>query len=264
MAPGLLKGVIGSAPHPNTYEFNLTSLVWSDELDHNGHGDELMLARLTGTISQPLPWDGLLHWEYTDSYTGVTEGWGTHLYEGESTIDTGIWAPVSPPGTVRTMTITLTRWQKTQKIVDGSHYAPPGGTYVIGSQNSVTGTITTPDFVRPPDPIYTVSMTPDPVVEGETATFHVSVENLLGYIHTIKFRDNWRTEDDIDGRGMWMNEANGGTSQSRERTTMVCCNGDGWLPEAERPEVRTYTAMLWQSTNLRASTTVRLGSAGSE
>ncbi len=256
---------------PNTYEFNLTSLTWSNELGHDGHGDEYMSADFTGTISNTLPWEGLLQWEYTDSYTGVTEWLGTHLYKGESAINGGISGPVSPPGTVRTMTITLKSWRLTQSLQDGHYYAPSGGTYVIGAQTTVTATFTTPDFVRPPDPIYTVSMTPfgggaegSPVTEGDKIMFNISVENILGIYFTLKFRDNWRTVDDVDHSPMWMNPENGGPTQSRERTTMVCCNGDGWLPEAERPEVRTYTAMLWQSTNLRASTTVRLGSAGSE
>ena len=243
----------------NTYEFNLTSLEWSDELGHDGQGYEYMRADFTGTISNPLPWDGLLHYEYTDSYTGVTEGWGTHLYKGASAIDSSIGLPVSPSGTVRTLTIRLTSWQLTQSLVGGHYYAPPGN-YVIGSQTTVSATFTTPEFVRPPDPIYTVSITPDPVVEGEKVMFHVDVQNILGYYFDLKFRDNWRTVDDVDHSPMWMNPENGGPSQSRERTTMVCCHGDGWLPEAERPAVRTYTGYLWQSTNLRASATVNLSS----
>ena len=243
----------------NTYEFNLTGLAWSDEIGHSGSGDEYMKVKLTGTISNPLPWDGLLHWERTDSFEGITEGWGTHLYRGASAIDTWIGVPVSPAGTVRTVTIRLTSWQLTQSLQDGQYYAPPGN-YVIGSQTTVSATITTPEFVRPPDPIYTVSITPDPVVEGEKVMFHVDVQNILGYYFSLKFRDNWRTEDDVDHSAMWMNPENGGPTQSRERTTMVCCNGSGWLPEDERPAVRTYTGYLWQSTSIRASATVNMQS----
>ena len=256
-------------PDPNTYEFNLTDVVWDTELTYGSRGEEYMTADIIGTISNALPWDGLLQYKYTDSYGG-TEWLGTHLYEGESVIDGGIGFSPSPPGTVRTLTITITRFDLTQKIVNGHYYAP-AGTYVIGSQRTASATIITPVFVRPPDPVYTVSMTPFgggaegvPVVEGDKIMFNIAVENIQGIYFTLKFRDNWRTVDDVDHSPMWMNPENGGPTQSRERTTMVCCNGDGWLPEAERPEVRTYTAMLWQSTNLRASTTVRLGSAGSE
>ena len=243
----------------NTYEFNLTGLEWSDELGHDGQGYEYMSANFTGTISNTLPWDGLLHYEYTDSYTGVTEGWGTHLYKGATAINSSIGLQASPAGTVRTLTIRLTSWQITQSLQDGHYYAPPGN-YVIGSQTTVSATVTTPEFVRPPDPIYTVSITPDPVVEGEKVMLHVDVENILGIYFSIKFRDNWRTEDDVDHSPMWMNPENGGPTQSRERTTMVCCNGSGWLPEAERPAVRTYTGYLWQSTIIRASATVNLSS----
>ena len=250
-------------PPQDIYEFNLTSLVWSDELGHDSQGNEYMSANFTGTISATLPWDGLLHYEYTDSYTGITEGWGTHLYKGASAINSSISLQASSAGTVRTLTIRLTSWQTTRNQ-DG--YASSGETYVIGSQDTVADTFTTPDFVRPPAPVYTVSMTPfaggeagAPVVEGDKIMFHIAVENMLGYYFSIKFKDNWRIENDVDHSPMWMNPENGGPVQSRERTTMVCCDGDGWLPEAERPEVRTYTAMLWQSTNLRASTTVRLG-----
>ena len=252
-------------PDPNTYEFNLTGVAWDTELTYGSQGEEYMTADIIGTISNALPWDGLLQYEYTDSYSGTTEWLGTHLYEGESVIDGGIGFSPSPPGTVRTLTITLTRFDFTQKIVDGHYYAP-SATFEIGSQRTATATITTPDFVRPPDPVYTVSMTPfgggeagAPVAEGDKIMFNIAVENIQGIYFTLKFRDNWRTKDDIDQNAMWMNPENGGPVQSRERTTMVCCDGDGWLPEAERPEVRTYTAMLWQSTNLRASTTVRLG-----
>jgi hypothetical protein len=246
-------------PEPNTYEFNLTGLAWSDEIGHSGSGYEYMKVKLTGTISNPLPWDGLLHWERTDSFEGITEGWGTHLYKGASAIDTWIGVPVSPAGTVRTVTIRLTSWQLTQSLQDGQYYAPPGN-YVIGSQTTVSATITTPEFVRPPDPIYTVSITPDPVIEGDKVMFHVDVQNILGYYFSLKFRDNWRTEDDVDHSAMWMNPENGGPTQSRERTTMVCCNGSGWLPEDERPAVRTYTGYLWQSTSIRASATVNMQS----
>ena len=251
---------------PNTYEFNLTDVVWDTELTYGSQGEEYMTADIIGTISNTLPWNGLLQYEYTDSYTGTTEWLGTHLWEGESAIDGGIGFSPSPPGTVRTLTITLKKFDLTQRIVDGSYYAP-SGTYVIGSQRTASATITTPDFVRPPDPIYTVSMTPfaggaegSPVVEGDKVMLHVDVQHIQGIYFSLKFRDNWRTSDDIDQNAMWMNPENGGTTQSRERTTMVCCSGDGWLPEEDRPVIRTYTGNLWQYASIRASATVGLSS----
>ena len=245
---------------PNTYEFNISSLEWSDELHYLSQGDERMVFYVNISVSEPLDWDGLLHMTITENLSGETFGSGTHLYKGQTGKRAGFVTGVSQPGFERTVTVTLNKWQKTQSIVEGSYYAPPGGTFVIGERNTATATFITPEFARPPDPVYTVSVTPDPVTEGDKVMFHVDVQNIQGIYFTLKFRDNWRTADDIDQNAMWMNPENGGPTQSRERTTMVCCNGNGWLPEDERPSVRTYTGYLWQYNNLRASATVGLSS----
>ena len=97
-----------------------------------------------------------------------------------------------------------------------------------------------------------------PVVEGDKVMLHIDVQDIQGIYFSLKFRDNWRTVDDIDQNAMWMNPENGGTTQSRERTTMVCCNGSGWLPEEDRPVIRTYTGNLWQYASIRGSATVDL------
>ena len=245
---------------PNTYEFNIESIEWSDELDYLSQGDERMVFYVNISVSKPLDWEGLLQLTITENLSGETVWSGTHLYKGQTGDRAGFWTGVSQPGFERTVTVTLKSWRKTQTIVGGSYYAPPGGTYVIGERATATATFITPEFARPPDPVYTVSVTPDPVTEGDKVMFHVDVQNIQGIYFTLKFRDNWRTADDIDQNAMWMNPENGGPTQSRERTTMVCCNGNGWLPEDERPSVRTYTGYLWQYNNLRASATVGLSS----
>ena len=156
--------------------------------------------------------------------------------------------------TVRTATVTLTSVRLTQRSQGTDpngftiYYAPPSD-YVLGDTLSGSGTMTTPEYDRGPEPVYSSSVSPDPVTEGETVTLTVATTAQRHGQQIRKTYDNWRVHipmgpgEDPHYTFVTLSDYRG-LSNTITKTVLVCCDGDGWLPEVDRPSQRTYSVSL--------------------
>jgi hypothetical protein len=112
--------------------------------------------------------------------------------------------------------------------------------------------MTTWEYDRGPEPVYSSSVSPDPVTEGETVTLTVATTAQRHGQQIRKTYDNWRVHIPWDQGRYWENphytyvtlSDYRGLSNTITKTVLVCCDGDGWLPEADRPSQRTYSVSL--------------------
>ena len=160
---------------------------------------------------------------------------------------------MSPLGRVRTATVTLTSVRLTQRSQGTDpngftiYYAPPSD-YVLGDNLTGSGTMTTFEYTRT-NPVYSSSVSPNPVTEGEEVTLTVAATEQGHGQQIRKTYDNWRVHIPMgpgeDPHYTFVTLSNyRGLSNTITKTVLVCCEGDGWLPEADRPAQRTYSVSL--------------------
>ena len=241
---------------PNvTYTANLDRVEWVEELEYV-NGQERMWFRVYATIDPAPNWGGTIYLTWLDDYTGESRTNGISFSKGETNPWDGYFVDLSPTGTVRTATVTLTsigltrRSQGTDSNGFTIYYAPPND-YVLGDTLTGTGTMTTFEHVRA-NPVYSSSVSPNPVTEGEDVTLTVSATEQGHGQQIRKTYDNWRVYIPWDQGKYWENphylyvtlSDYRGLSNTITKTVLVCCEGDGWLPEAERPAQRTYSVSL--------------------
>ena len=260
---------------PNTYVVNFDRIEWVDGLQYP-NGRERMLFRVYASIEPAPNWGGEAFVTWTDSYSGGT-GYGSIPFgAGETAPWNGYFVSLSPAGTVRTITATLTGirlTQRSQGIDDQGftiYYSPPS-TYVLGETTTGTGTMTTPEYDRGPEPVYSSSATPNPVAEGETVALTVAVTRQRHGQQILETHDNWRVHIPWDQGNYWENPHYSyvtlsdyrGLSKTVTKTVLVCCDGEGWLPEADRPSQRAYSVKLWSKSDvLRTSASANIQPAG--
>ena len=242
---------------PNvTYTANLDRVEWVEELEYV-NGRERMWFRVYATIDPAPNWGGYVYLSWSDDYSGESGTAGIPFSKGEMNPWNGYYVSLSPIGEVRTATVTLDSIQLTQRSqgTDGNgftiYYAPPND-YVLGDTLTGTGTMTTFEYDRGPEPVYSSSVSPNPVVEGGTVTLTLSVTAQRHGQQIRKTYDNWRVHIPWSQGLYWENphytyvtlSDYRGLSNTTTRTVLVCCEGDGWLPEADRPTQRTYSVSL--------------------
>ena len=241
---------------PNTYVVNFDRIDWVEGLQYV-NGRERMLFRVFATIDPAPNWGGYIYLTWSDDHSGESRTAGIPFSAGETNPWNGYFVSLSPIGAVRTATATLTDVVLTQRSQgtdpDGFtiYYAPPS-TYELGDTLSGSGTMTTWEYDRGPEPVYSSSVSPDPVTEGETVTLTVSVTAQRHGQQIRKTYDNWRVHIPWSQGLYWENphytyvtlSDYRGLSNTITKTVLVCCDGDGWLPEGERPSQRTYSVSL--------------------
>ena len=242
---------------PNiTYTANFDRIEWVEELEYV-NGQERMWFRVYATIDPAPNWGGTIYLTWSDDYSGESRTNGISFSKGETNPWDGYFVSLSPVGTVRTATVTLTSVGLTQRSqgIDPHgytiYYAPPND-YVLGDTLSGSGTMTTFEYDRGPEPVYSSSVSPNPVSEGGTVTLTVSTTAQRHGQQIRKTYDNWRVHIPWDQGRYWENphytyvtlSDYRGLSNTITKTVLVCCEGDGWLPEDQRPSQRTYSVSL--------------------
>ena len=238
---------------PNTYVVTFDRIEWVDGLQYV-NGRERMLFRVYAIIDPAPNWGGSIYLTWSDDYTGGSTTNGISFAKGETNPWDGYFVSLSQPGEVRTATVTLTSVRLTQRSqgTDSNgftiYYAPPSD-YVLGDTLSGSGTMTTPEYDRGPEPVYSSSVSPDPVTEGETVTLTVATTAQRHGQQIRKTYDNWRVHipmgpgEDPHYTFVTLSDYRG-LSNTITKTVLVCCDGDGWLPEVDRPSQRTYSVSL--------------------
>ena len=243
-------------PDPNTYTANFDRIEWVEGLQYV-NGRERMLFRVYATIEPAPNWGGYIYLTWSDDYSGEIQTAGIPFSTGETNPWNGYFVSLSPTGTVRTASVTLTSvglTQRSQGIDDNGftiYYAPPSD-YVLGDTLTGTGTMTTWEYDRGPEPVYSSSVSPSPVTEGGTVALTVAVTAQRHGQQIRKTYDNWRVHIPWDEGKYWENphytyvtlSDYRGLSNTITKTVLVCCEGDGWLPEDQRPSQRTYSVSL--------------------
>ena len=240
---------------PNTYTVNFDRIEWADRIWFV-NGRERMMVRVYATIDPTPDWAGNIYLEWTDHFTGESRTNGIGFSKGETNPWNGYFVDLSPPGTVREYSVTLYLVRLTQRSqgTDSNGYtiwyAPPSD-YVLGDTLSGSGTMTTFEYTRT-NPVYSSVVSPDPITEGETVSLTVAATEQGHGQQIRKTYDNWRVHIPWDVGKYWENphytfvtlSDYRGLSNTITKTVLVCCEGDGWLPEEDRPSQRTYSVSL--------------------
>ena len=260
-------------PDPNTYTVTLDRVEWSTTLRYP-QSRVSMMFHVYVTIEPAANWQGDVTFTWSETHESDAGRSGTadiHFWKGMTAASNGILVPMRDAGTELVANVTLTSAQLNWVRVEGEYYKPPS-TYVLGDVVSGSDTLIAPEY-NLPDPVYTSSMSPDPVTEGESVSFTVTVADPQVGQHVLETRDNWRihvpwtTENYYTNRNFQLivlQAHRDGLSQTFSRTVGVCCDGDGWVPEADRPVQRTFSAYVYEDAapqgTLATSASVNVGS----